>query len=144
MRALARFLKLGWRDRLFLARCVFTVASVRLGLSLFSYTTLRRWLATAAASQAASDDVAQRIAWGVVNAARIVPGATCLSQAFAAQLMLARAGYRSQMRIGVAKDERGQFIAHAWLISNDRVVVGGSSEDLQRYVSLTDLSLEPP
>jgi hypothetical protein len=79
-----------------------------------------------------------------VGAARIVPGATCLTQAFAAQLLLARAGYRSQMRIGVAKDEQGQFIAHAWLISNDRVVVGGSSEDLRRYVSLTDLSLEPP
>jgi len=144
MRALARFLKLGWTDKLLLFRCVFIVAKIRLGLTLFSYTTLRRWLATAAASRTASDDVAQRIAWGVVNAARIVPGATCLTQAFAAQLMLAHAGYRSQMRIGVAKDERGQFIAHAWLISNDRVIVGGSSEDLQRYVSLTDLSLEPP
>ena len=144
MRALARFLRLGWTDKLLLVRCVFMVASVRLGLSLFSYATLRRWLATAAALQTASDDVAQRIAWGVVNAARIVPGATCLTQAFAAQLMLARAGYRSQMRIGVAKDERDRFIAHAWLIINDRVVVGGSAEDLQRYVSLTDLSLEPP
>jgi hypothetical protein len=144
MRALAKFLKLGWSDRLFLVRCVVTVASVRLGLSLLSYNTLRRWLAATTALQAASDDVAQRIAWGVVNAARIVPGATCLTQAFAAQLLLAHAGYRSQMRIGVAKDERGQFIAHAWLISNERVVIGGSSEDLQRYVSLTDLSLEPP
>jgi hypothetical protein len=144
MRPVTRFLKLGWTDKLFLARCTLTVAAIRLGLSLLSYNTLRRWLATAAASRVAGDDVVQRIAWGVVGAARIVPGVTCLTQAFAAQLLLARAGYRSQMRIGVAKDEQGQFIAHAWLISNGRVVVGGSSEDLRRYVSLTDLSLEPP
>lgn len=146
MPRVAKFLKLDLADKFFLMRCVLVVAAIRLGLSLFSYNTLRRWLANATERAPAGDNdaVAGRIAWGVDNAAKLVPGATCLTKAFAAQLLLARAGYRSQMRIGVAKDATGQFIAHAWLISDGRVVVGGSSEDLQRYVSLTDLSLGPP
>ena len=144
MRRMGKFLRLSSADRLLLVRCMLTVAAIRLGLSVFSYNTLRRWLATSAPAAQASDAVAERVAWGVETAARLVPGATCLTKAFAAQLLLARAGYQSQMRIGVAKDAQGKFIAHAWLISDGQVVVGGSSEDLQRYVSLTDLGLGPP
>jgi Transglutaminase-like superfamily len=146
MRRVVKFLKLGLADKILLMRCGLVVAGIRLGLTLLSYNTLRRWLANATGRAPASnnDDAVRRIAWGVDRAARLVPGATCLTKAFAAQLLLARAGHRSQMRIGVAKDAQGQMIAHAWLISDGRVVVGGSSEDLQRYVSLTDLSLGPP
>jgi hypothetical protein len=144
MSRVGKFLKLSLADKLLLLRCVFVVGGVRLGLTLFSYNALKRWLATATAAASASDPEARRIGWGIDTAARLIPGATCLTKAFAAQLLLARSGYQSQMRIGVARDAQGQFIAHAWLISNGRVVVGGASEDLQRYVALTDLSLGPP
>jgi hypothetical protein len=139
-----KFLKLSLADKLLLFRCVLAVAAIRLGLLLFSYNTIRRWLAVSPSPVPASDAVAKRFGWGVETAGRLVPGATCLTQAFAGQVLLARAGYNSQMRIGVAEDAKGEFIAHAWLISDGRVVVGGSSEDLQRYVSLADLGLGPP
>jgi hypothetical protein len=141
---IAKFFKLSLADKLLLLQCALALAGIRLGLSVFSYNTLRHWLATTTCPTAAGELVEKRVAWGIDTAARVIPGATCLTKAFAAQWLLARAGYRSQMRIGVAKDDRGQFIAHAWLISDGRIVVGGSSDDLQRYVSLTDLSLGPP
>lgn len=144
MPRLGRFLNLSLADKFLLLKCVLIVAAIRLGLRLFSYNMLRRWLATATAPALASDAVAERVGWGIDTAARLVPGATCLTKALAAQLLLVRSGYQSQMRIGVAKDDRGQFVAHAWLISNGRIVVGGASEDLQRYVALTDLGLGPP
>jgi hypothetical protein len=144
MRRIGKFLKLTSADKLLLVQCALIVAAVRVGLSLLSYNTLRRWLATETTAESTTNAVAKRIGWGVETAARLLPGTTCLTKAFAAQWLLARSGYRSQMRIGVAKDAHGQFIAHAWLISNGQVVVGGASEDLGRYVALTDLSLGPP
>ena len=63
-----------------------------------------------------------------------VPRATCLTQALAAQVLLARLGERSVLRIGVARDERLGVRGHAWLEHRGRVVIGGAS--LDGYVPL--------
>jgi hypothetical protein len=139
----AKFLRLSTADKLLLARCLLTVAVVRLGLSLWSYRTLRRWLPRTTAGAEATGASARRIVWGVDVASRLVPAATCLVKAFAAQLILARAGYRSQLRIGVGSDADGKFIAHAWLICGERVLLGGAPHALRRYVRLTDFGPEP-
>ena len=134
-----RFLALSVRDKLLVLRCVPIVAAVRLGLSLLSYKTIKRWIRFDREVRPAPTEELRRLAWGIRNAARLVPRASCLTQALAAQFLLARSGYRSQIRVGVVKDAEGRFCAHAWLISDDRVVVGGSRRDLQRYTPLTDL-----
>ena len=71
-------------------------------------------------------------------ASRVVPHATCLSQALALQVMLGRSGTPSQLRLGVARDGGGAFTAHAWLECGGRVVIGGG--DLERYARLPDFS----
>ena len=136
---LKKFLALSRSDKLLLFSCVPVVAATRLGLTLLSYKTLKRWLPDGAGAKLASDDEVRRLAWGVRNAARVVPGASCLTQALAAQFLLARSGRRSQIQIGVAQEAGGQVIAHAWLISNGSVVIGGSQRELQRYKFLAEL-----
>jgi hypothetical protein len=143
VKQLVRFLGLSTTDKMLLGRCLLAVTAVRLGLSLLSYRALRRWLPKAASGTAASETAARRIVWGVDRASRLVPGATCLVRAVAAQAILARAGYHSQVRIGVNSDERGNFIAHAWLIGGDRVLLGGAPHELDRYVPLADFGPEP-
>jgi hypothetical protein len=59
----------------------------------------------------------------VAAVSRFVPTATCLTQAFAAQMMLARAGHATDLRIGVAKRD-GALEAHAWLEYQGTVVYG--------------------
>jgi hypothetical protein len=144
MRRLAKFLRLSVADKVLLLYCGLVVAMVRIGLSLFSYRTLRRCLRQEVVHAAATSDLARRIVWAVSNSARIIPRASCLTQALAAQFLLARAGYQSQMRVGVAMDREGQFIAHAWLIGEGSILMGGSAQEVQRYATLTDLSLGPP
>ena len=57
-----------------------------------------------------------------------MPGATCLTpQALAAQLLLARAGYPSSLRMG-ARRRDGVLEAHAWLEDGERVVYGARGE----------------
>lgn len=66
----------------------------------------------------------ERIAWAVQAASRYVPDAACLVQALAAQVLLARNGYQSDLRIGVAL-EQGVLQAHAWVESQGKVLIGG-------------------
>jgi hypothetical protein len=73
----------------------------------------------------------------------MVPGASCLTQALAAQYLLARSGHRSQLRVGVAQDPSGRLLAHAWLVSDGRVVIGGSSRKLARYSLLPGVDVWP-
>lgn len=80
----------------------------------------------------------ERVARAVRIASRRVPRATCLTQAVSTQLLLASAGRPSRIRLGVGRDDRGAFCAHAWLEVDGVVVIGG--EELERYVRLPDLA----
>jgi hypothetical protein len=57
---------------------------------------------------------AERRAWAVRVASRLVPRATCLTQALALCGWLQREGCGSIVQIGVA-NENGRFSAHAWV-----------------------------
>ncbi len=65
-----------------------------------------------------------RIAWSVRAAGRRIPRATCLVQALTVQLLLARSGYHSELRIGVIRDDAGAFAAHAWVVAGGKIIVG--------------------
>jgi hypothetical protein len=79
------------------------------------------------------------IAWAVRQSARIVPRASCLTQALAVQYLLARQGDRSLIRIGVAQEGDGALSAHAWVIKDDRVLIGGGLTELSKYSRIVDL-----
>jgi hypothetical protein len=60
----------------------------------------------------------------VRSAATFVPKSTCLVRAFAGRVLLARAGRRSGLRLGVARRGAADIAAHAWLECEDGTVVG--------------------
>ncbi|CAN7283318.1 lasso peptide biosynthesis B2 protein [Mesorhizobium sp. LjNodule214] len=113
-------------EMLFLAHCLLVVAVVRLGLTLFSYNRLRRMVTQLDAPHEAGIGDLRRVAWGVAAAARRVPYASCLTQALAGQYILARQGNASKIRIGIERDTGTQLKAHAWLMSGNHIVLGGS------------------
>ena len=67
------------------------------------------------------------VAWAVEAASRLVPGATCLTQAVAARLLLHRHGHAAELCVGVGHYDHGGFRAHAWVEHRGRVLLGGSS-----------------
>ncbi len=74
----------------------------------------------------------ERVAFIIPALARRLPWrADCMVQAMAAQRWLRRAGIASTMTIGVRKDVRDGFGAHAWLMVGDVIVTGG---DISSYV----------
>ncbi len=126
MRNLSRVLSLSGSEMLFLAHCLLVVAAVRLGLTLFSYNRLRRMVTRLDAPHEAGIGDLRRVAWGVAAAARLVPYASCLTQAISGQYILARQGNASKIRIGIERDTGTQLKAHAWLMSGNHIVLGGS------------------
>jgi len=115
------------------------IAVVRLGLSTVGYNRVKHIVPVA--EDLAQPETLKSFALAVRRSAVLVPGASCLTQALAVQFMLARRGFTSSIKVGV-REEGGKILAHAWLISADRVVIGGSGTDLAAYTPIAHLT--PP
>jgi hypothetical protein len=124
-----------------LARALTLVAAVRLSLwFLPARSTLRAvgWYADRVHSGKTAGPDVIRIGWAIRKAASHVPGATCLTQALAARLLLARHHHASQLYVGVARKAGGGMDAHAWVEAEGRVIVGGGS--LERFTRMPDFT----
>lgn len=148
MRRILKFLYLPAADQWLLVKSAVLLGSIRLGVWLLPFQTLRRHLAkmakTTAHLKATDQASAEKVIWAVSLAGRHVPRTrSCLIQALAAQVLLARRGHPACLRIGVARGEKGQLQAHAWLESRGQVVLGGT-EDLSRYTPLLPPETQRP
>ena len=135
---IVRFLNLSRSDKRLLLHCLWVVIAVRIGLIFLPYQAV---IGVLRERLCGGSNGPEHIAWAIAKAARLVPRASCLTQGLAAQMLLARAGHQSHLRIGVSSGGEGGFIAHAWLMSGERILLGGPSRDLAHYTTLTDLSL---
>lgn len=142
---LARLRRLSRRDLVLLARALRTVAQVRAYLWLNRHHQLRRRIDRITVPQAGPVPRAElaAVAWSVRAAARLVPGATCLTQASAGQLLLARRGHASTVRLSVPArpGPDGKLAPHAWLMADEMIVLGGSSANYAAHRMLHDYTL---
>jgi hypothetical protein len=85
-----------------------------------------------------------RRACDVERAARLVDAAaafyplnaTCLKKSLILVRILARRGIRAELRLGVRKVD-GEFSAHAWVVCDGRIVLGGGIAHLFTPLNLT-------
>ena len=132
-RPLERFSSLSPCQQHRLVRTLLLVIAIRAALLTIGFKRIRRMVERVStpggASRKDSSEIAVIIAdvsRMVCASARLVPGATCLTRALAAQALLRYEGLHSTIRIGVAPASDAQrFRAHAWLVCAGTVVVGG-------------------
>ena len=107
----------------------------RIALSLLSFRRLEPIVAflTRTNRKQSNSRLATRAAGAVSSLSRYVPRATCLTQALALHVLLRRSGLESRIHIGVAK-QHGHFKSHAWVESQDEVVIG--DYDWKRYTTI--------
>lgn len=143
---LRRILRLRRREAVLLGQALGAVLLARAYLWRGAHHGLRRRIEAHAlpdpAVPAPRTDMTE-VAWSVRNAARLVPGATCLTQASAGQLLLARRGFPSTIRLSVPVQAAapGRLAPHAWLMAGDTIVLGGTAEDYRRHRALHDFTL---
>lgn len=130
MARLSKFLRLPMREKVLLVEATILLASIRMGLRVLPFETLRRLLGRLARSRSTgprSDAIPGRTLWAIEAAGRQFPRiGTCLTQALASHVLLGRQGCISNLRIGVTRDANGVFIAHAWLEKDGVVLIGES------------------
>jgi transglutaminase superfamily protein len=141
-----RFAHLPSDERALLLRMALLLWATRLGLWLVSVQTVHRALGrlmpVRAGWRRSVPFSPERIAWAARVGSRYVLGATCLVQALAVHRLLIREGHPACLRVGVVKDGRTRLLAHAWVESAGRVVVGGG--ELERYAPLLAWERERP
>jgi len=142
MQRLRKFFLLSFEDRRLLLRSAILLALIRAGLLLLPFRIMRRLLARATRTGSAPvEDINEvaRLVWAVETIHNNIPLLkNCLSEAFAAQVLLARKGQPSTLRIGVARSASGRLKAHAWVEIDGRVVIGGAQSPLN-FVPLPPL-----
>ncbi|PYM62155.1 MAG: lasso peptide biosynthesis B2 protein [Candidatus Rokuibacteriota bacterium] len=146
MTRLRRLARLPAADRRLLLRAAVLLWGTRVGLWVVSMRTVHRVLGrlmpVRAGWRRSVPFSPERIAWAARVGSRYVPRATCLVQALAVQRLLEREGHPACLRIGVAKSGRARLLAHAWVESAGRVVVGGGA--LEGYAPLLAWERERP
>ena len=134
MGRLRRFKELSRPERRLVLASAALLTAVRLGLWLLPFRTVNRMTGLprrgpARIGPARAPAPVDRIVWAVEAASRLVPRSTCLVRALAARTLLARHGYSSALRLGVARGPDGAFQAHAWLERDERVLIGGPVDE---------------
>ncbi len=105
-------------------------------LSLRRAATLRRRIARLPVRQAPDLGDLRVVAWAVAATARLVPGASCLTQAMAGQAMLARRGIASEVRISLPRDAAAGLAPHAWLQCGSTILLGGTQAEARAHRTL--------
>ncbi|HMA95673.1 MAG TPA: lasso peptide biosynthesis B2 protein [Polyangiaceae bacterium] len=136
-----RFLRRPNGEQLLLAEAAVTLAAVKAMLLVVPFERWRHLLrnppdrvapqAGATASKAIAVAVAQLSRHSVV-------ALTCLPQALAVRSMMHRRGLRGELRVGVARARDGGIRAHAWVVYEGEVIIGGLP-DLDQFTVLGSL-----
>src|SRR5215208_1618401 len=103
MERVRKFLHLKSSDRRLLVGTALLLGTIRLGLQLLPFRTVRRVVSQLAqstnGSHRTSRSLVDRVAWMVSVASRYVQRATCLTQALAAQVLLGRHVHPTRLRV---------------------------------------------
>ena len=93
-----------------------TVAFYQVGLAFLPFTTLARISSKSAARSKTDRPSPAQIASAVASASARLPGkATCLARSLATLALLKRHRFDAELRLGVARNDARDVIAHAWV-----------------------------
>lgn len=135
---LGRLLSLKREERALLLEALRLIARIRLALTLKRFDRVRDDIVAYGASRPPTLSNLRKTVWAVQAMARFVPKATCLTQALAGQMLLARRGESSTVRLSIAADRDSELKPHAWLVSGDTILLGGDAEIYSRHRPLAD------
>ncbi len=138
MKLLQQLIKANQSDRFLLIEAATLLILIRVGLQFIQFKTLRNQLTKLSQPQNTQPVSVYKIVWAITMVSPYIAGVKCLARAMATQVMLSKRGYSNQLRIGVAKDQQGQFIAHAWVESRGRTVMGGLG-NMAKYYNIMSL-----
>lgn len=140
MRWIRSLLAASWSERWLLVKAWALVAAVRLSLQTLKYARTRRLLerfqGRALVRRGAVAERPERLARIVEVASALVPaGRHCLTRAMALETLLLRRGHPARVEFGVLRTAQQDLEAHAWVLCDGRILIGG--ESAARFAALS-------
>lgn len=138
MKIVYSFLKLNNSEKIILFKALFLLWIVRIMLWIFPFPIIQKIInkfTLIPEENKLHKIYMEKLIWTIEVMSIYTPNATCLTRALAANILLARYNYPSNIKIGVSKNE-GEFEAHAWLEADDRIILGESDTE---YIHLLNL-----
>ena len=140
MKQLLKFLVLSQTQKFLLVKTIFLLLIVRLGLWILPFYVIQNFLAKL--KRTINDlnriALADQIIWSVEAASNYLPlTKSCLVKSIVGQILLAQYGCKSNLCIGVRRNEK-ILDAHAWLEIEGEVVIGKTNL-ITDYVKLPSL-----
>lgn len=128
MKRILRFFLQPYPTKKLLLESLSLMLLIRISLWIFPFGWLRRCLERFESSRGDHKEVDWQVINEVIRAirtsSRLVPKATCLTQALATRTLLRLRAQDSQLRIGVDKDAEDLLTGHAWVEIDGRIIVG--------------------
>ena len=130
MQKLGKFLQLSGFDRMLFLEAALWLGIARLSIVMFRFRRVAPHLGIHMAESSETvnpdcKDFVKQISWALQTASRYLPWkCRCLTKAIAGKKMFKRRGIGSTIYFGVAKDDKENLMAHAWLRCGDLVVTG--------------------
>lgn len=113
-----------------------------IGLRLFRLQSLYRFLQRFFPSQGSTEpnrETLENITSLVEKVGGYLLGEdSCFPQALVGQLLLSRIGFKPTLQIGVLKEKDGCLHAHAWVVVDGKVVIGGPLSQVEKYIPLSE------
>ncbi len=141
MPALRRWMKLSRAEKRLLLAAAWWVVLFRTALWTLPLRLVMGLSRRAATPQTGllDDEIIPLVHRAVQRASRFMPRATCLTRSLSIHTMLGRRGITTQLRIGVAKDEAGRLMAHAWLERDGAKLL--PNEEVEKYLAFPAIDL---
>jgi hypothetical protein len=127
---LRRFRSLDAFDRSLLLEAAMLLVVVRVAVVVVPFARVRRALVRVGRRfPRRAPTTVPSVVRAVAMASRNVPGGKhCLTEALTGQLMLARSGLPSRLRMGLGRGPEGELHGHAWLEIDGDTVIGATEE----------------
>ena len=142
MQSFHRYRGLSAADRSLVIEAAILLVVARLGIVGVRFSLLRRALdrglrIISSSRVRPTASPVTRVGWAVTAAAHRLPfRSTCLLESLAADAMLRRRGYASEIRFGVKPPSGGELAAHAW-VEHEGAVVFGAHHEQPEYSALS-------
>jgi hypothetical protein len=138
MKSILTFFRLNWAAKQLFLYTFLLLIGIRLGLRFLNFAQLQRLTDRLGSMYHPnpSQYTLTGIVWAVNLSTKFMPGgAKCLARALTTQILMQQQSYIGEICIGVAKGDRGNLEAHAWVEVQGNVVIGWLP-DLARYKPL--------
>ena len=136
-------MELSGRDRVLFFEAVILTGFARMAVLILPFRWIAPWIGRQVSTDTAEPvedeshtELLKRVRWAVEAASRRVPWKSlCLVQAMTARSLLRRRGLSGVVYFGLAKDDKKDLLAHAWLRSGGLIITGYGGLDKYTPVS---------